>query len=79
VKFNLGRYLAPATTHDLTANNPRQANRRTGLAKLGGHQQNFVVDCDILSPAAQTVPGGDTCGALTGDSLNFRQAGARRR
>ena len=41
--------------------------------------RNFVVDCDLLNPAAQTVPGGDTCGALTGDALNFGKAGGATR
>jgi len=41
--------------------------------------KNFVVDCDILNPAAQTVAGGDTCGALIGDALNFGQAGGSTR
>jgi hypothetical protein len=37
--------------------------------------RNYVIDCDILNPAAQSTPGGDTCGALTGNSLNFGKAG----
>jgi hypothetical protein len=72
IKFNLGRYLAPATNDTIyTQNNP--ANRIiTNVSRNwtdGNH--NFIVDCDPLEPAAQSTPGGDSCGALTGDSLNF--------
>jgi hypothetical protein len=76
VKFALGRYLAPATNDaPYTQNNPasriiNNANRNW----LDGNN-NKVVDCDILNPAAQTAPGGDTCGALTGNALNFGQVG----
>ncbi len=37
----------------------------------GNH--NFVVDCDLLNPAAQNnlATGGDSCAAATGNSLNF--------
>jgi hypothetical protein len=36
---------------------------------------NYVVDCDILNPAAQSGAGRDTCGAITGNSLNFGKTG----
>jgi hypothetical protein len=72
VKFNLGRYVAPATNDTLyTQNNP--ANRivdSVDRAWTDGNK-NFIVDCNILNPAAQATPGGDTCAALTGNSLNF--------
>jgi hypothetical protein len=72
IKFNIGRYLSPATNDTIyTQNNP--ANRIiTNVSRNwtdGNH--NFIVDCDPLEPAAQSTPGGDSCGALTGDSLNF--------
>ena len=76
VKFNLGRYLAPATNDTIyTANNPSTRIVDTASRSWADTNKNFVVDCDILNPAAQAVPGGDTCGALTGDALNFGKAG----
>jgi hypothetical protein len=72
IKFNLGRYLAPATNDTIyTQNSP--ANRFVNSASRAWTDTNgnFVVDCDILNPSAQTVPGGDVCGALTGEALNF--------
>jgi hypothetical protein len=40
---------------------------------------NYIVDCDILNPGLQVVAGGDTCGALTGNSLNFGRPGTSTR
>jgi hypothetical protein len=84
VKFNYGRYLAPATNDTIyTQNNP--ANRIVGYNNTPVNRSwtdtngNYLVDCDILNRAAQTVPGGDTCGAVTGNSLNFGSAGASTR
>jgi hypothetical protein len=84
VKFNLGRYLAPATNDTIyTQNNP--ANRIVGYNTTAISRNwsdtngNYIVDCDILNTAAQTVPGGDTCGAVTGNSLNFGQPGTSTR
>ena len=75
VKFNLGRYLAPATNDTIyTANNPSTRTVDSASRSWADNNKNFIVDCDILNPAAQTVPGGDTCGALTGDALNFGKA-----
>jgi hypothetical protein len=77
VKFNFGRYLAPATNDaPYTQNNPAEKIVASASRSWADRNQNFVVDCDILNPANQVVPGGDTCGALTGDALNFGQAGA---
>ena len=76
IKVNAGRYLGPATNdRNYTVNNP--ANRivqsvdRNWIDGNGNH----VVDCDILNPAAQVTPGGDTCAALGGNSLNFGKVG----
>ncbi|HKB09104.1 MAG TPA: TonB-dependent receptor [Vicinamibacterales bacterium] len=84
VKFNYGRYLGPATNDTIyTQNNPANGivgynltaiNR--GWTDVNG---NYKVDCDILNPNAQTVPGGDICGALTGNSLNFGKTGTSTR
>ena len=84
VKFNIGKYLGPATNDTIyTQNNP--ANRIVGYNTTAINRSwtdtngNFIVDCDILNPAAQVVAGGDTCGALTGNSLNFGQPGTSTR
>ena len=76
IKFAMGRYLAPATNDNpYNANNPaarivNNANR----SWLDGNG-NYRIDCDVLNPAQQTTPGGDTCGALTGNALNYGKAG----
>jgi len=84
IKFNFGRYLGPATNDTIyTQSNPANGivgynltaiNR--GWTDVNG---NYKVDCDILNPNAQTVPGGDICGALTGNSLNFGKTGTSTR
>jgi hypothetical protein len=78
LKFNAGRYLAPATNDSrYTLNNPAQASKIvTGVARSWtDDNHNFVVDCDILKPAQQNGGGGDTCGAITGNNLNFGKTG----
>jgi Carboxypeptidase regulatory-like domain len=77
IKFAFGRYLAPATNDaPYTQNNPASRIVTNASRSWLDGNGNFVVDCDILSPAAQTTPGGDTCGALTGDALNFGKVGS---
>jgi hypothetical protein len=84
LKFNLGRYLAPATGDTIyTANNPAARIQEMASRSWADTDKDFVVDCDILNPVGQNtglsgsivVPGGDTCGALTGENLNFGRAG----
>ena len=84
LKFNIGRYLGPATNDTIyTQNNP--ANRIVGYNTTAVSRNwtdtngNYIVDCDILNTAAQTVPGGDVCGAVTGNSLNFGRTGTSTR
>jgi hypothetical protein len=84
IKFNIGRYLAPATNDTIyTQNNP--ANRIVGFNTTAvsrswtDSNNNFVVDCDIMNFAAQTVPGGDICGSVTGNSLNYGKPGTSTR
>ncbi len=84
IKFNIGRYLGPATNDTIyTQNNP--ANRIVGYNTTPISRAwtdtngNYRVDCDILNFAAQTVPGGDVCGAVTGNSLNYGQPGTSTR
>ncbi len=78
LKFNLGHYLAPATNDSrYTLNNPAATNKivTTVDRNWSDDNVNYVVDCDILNPAAQSGAGRDTCGAITGNSLNFGKTG----
>jgi hypothetical protein len=76
IKFAFGRYLAPATNDaPYTQNNPAARIINNASRNWTDGNGNYVVDCDILNPAAQATPGGDTCGALTGTALNFGQVG----
>jgi len=78
VKVNVGRYVQAVTAEGIyTSNNP--AARIVKVVGVGAgsparswtdSNQNYTVDCDLLNPALQTS-GGDTCGALTGNNLNF--------
>ena len=80
LKFNLGRYLAPATNDTIyTANNPSTRIVNTASRSWSDLNNNHIVDCDLLNPAAQAAPGRDTCGALTGDALNFGKLGGSTR
>jgi hypothetical protein len=76
VKVNLGKYLQNATNDEnYTANNP--ASRIVRNVMLRGWvdgDADFIVDCDLRNPAAQSTPGGDTCQALSGNNLNFGNA-----
>jgi hypothetical protein len=74
VRFNVGHYLAPANNEqNYTINNPAIGRQTTQTRNWTDRDGDFVVDCN-LSPtatAAQDVPGGDICGPVTGNSLNF--------
>jgi hypothetical protein len=78
LKLNWGKYLAYAANDaPYTSSNPATtivasvANR--GWTDTNG---NKVVDCNLLNPALQVVPGGDTCAAAVGNAANFGQVGA---
>jgi hypothetical protein len=82
IKFNMGRFLAPATNDTIyTQNNP--ANRIVTSVTRNWTNTNgdFVIHCNLNDPNAQNlpggevIPGGDQCGALTGNSLNFGAPG----
>jgi hypothetical protein len=78
VKFNFGHYLAPATNDSrYTLNNPAQTNKivTSVLRTWADTNGNNVVDCNIVNFAAQSGGGGDTCGAVTGNSVNFGKTG----
>jgi hypothetical protein len=77
IKFAMGRYLAPATNDaPYNTNNPASRIVNNASRSWQDGNRNFVIDCDILNPVAQTTPTGDTCGALTGNALNFGKAGS---
>jgi hypothetical protein len=78
VKFNFGHYLAPATNDSrYTLNNPAQTNKIvTSVTRTWADTNpNFNIDCNILNFAAQSGGGGDTCGLVTGNSVNFGKTG----
>jgi len=77
VKFNFGHYLAPATNDSrYTLNNPAQTNKIvTSVTRSWTDNGNFAIDCNILNFAAQATPGGDSCGLVTGNSVNFGKTG----
>ena len=84
LKFNIGRYLAPATNDTIyTRNNPANGIVGYNITPINRSwtdtNGNYIVDCDILNPAQQVVPGGDSCGAVTGNSLNFGKPGTSTR
>jgi hypothetical protein len=78
IKFNLGHYLAPATNDSrYTLNNPAATAKivTSVMRTWADDNGNYAVDCDILNPAAQSGGGKDTCGSITGNSLNFGKTG----
>ena len=83
VKVNLGKYVEAATSDVIYSSNNPAARIITrigsGPAPARGWtdgNRNFVVDCNLLSPAAQDnlASGGDLCAAVGGVGLNFGNA-----
>ena len=83
LKVNGGKYLEAATGDVIYSSNNPAARIITrigsGPAAARGWtdgNRNFVVDCDLLSPAAQDnlATGGDLCAAVGGAGLNFGNA-----
>jgi hypothetical protein len=75
IKVNLGKYLQAATNDEnYWANNPA-LRTVTSVLNRGwtDSNRNFVVDCNLLNPAAQNTAanGGDSCGAAVGTGPNF--------
>jgi hypothetical protein len=74
LRVNVGHYLASANNEqNYTINNPATGRVTNQTRTWNDRNGNFVVDCS-LSPtavAAQDVPGGDVCGPVTGNGLNF--------
>ena len=78
IKFNIGHYLAPGTNDSrYTLNNPAQTTKivTTVSRTWADDNGNKAIDCDILNPAQQSGAGKDTCGSITGNSLNFGRTG----
>jgi hypothetical protein len=76
LKFRWGRYLGFASNDPpFTSNNPAATLVASVNRNWTDTNNNKVVDCDLLDNAAQTVPGGDTCGVVTGNSANFGKIG----
>jgi hypothetical protein len=73
LKVSAGKYLAAATADGIYSSQNQGLNFvRTANRAWTDSNGNYEVDCDLLSPAAQTSAGGrDVCGALTGNNLNF--------
>jgi hypothetical protein len=74
VKFNMGHYLDAATNDSAyTRNNPAGRTVSTVNRSWTDNDGDKVVDCNLLNFAAQSPATGsqDTCGALTGNDLNF--------
>jgi hypothetical protein len=75
LKGSVGRFLQAATADGIyssqspAGNFVRQVTNRAWTDSNG----NFLVDCNLLSPAAQdtSASGGDVCGGLVGNNLNF--------
>ena len=81
LKANIGKYVQAATADSIySSNNP--AARIVTRIGVGGPPRswtdngNKIVDCDLLSIAPQNnlATGGDSCGALIGNNVNFGNA-----
>ena len=70
LKFNFGRYLEAAQNGGLfIASRPSSRISTTASRTWTDSNGNFRPDCDLLNNAAQTVAGGDFCGAVA--NTNF--------
>ena len=73
LKFNFGRYLEAAQNGGLfIASRPSSRISTTASRTWTDSNGNFRPDCDLLNNAAQTVAGGDFCGAVA--NTNFGKA-----
>ncbi len=78
VKGNWGKYLAYAANDPpYTSTNPGFTVVREVLNRgWTDTNNNKVVDCDLLNPAAQAAPGKDVCAAAVGNQANFGKLGS---
>ena len=76
-RVSLNKYLTSLGLGNLaTASNPVNTLVTSTTRAWSDTNKNFVVDCNLANPAAQTVPGGDTCGAMANSSLGTSVPGA---
>ena len=74
LKVSAGKYLSAATADGIYSSQNQGLNFvRSASRAWTDSNANYLVDCDLLSSAAQntSAAGGDICGALTGANLNF--------
>jgi hypothetical protein len=83
LKFNFGKYLAyAANDQPYTSTNPGATIVRSvqgnNIRGWTDSNKNYIVDCDLLNPAAQdrTASGGDICNAANSTASNFGKASA---
>jgi hypothetical protein len=66
---SIGRYVAGEVASTAAANDPAATVVNSVNRSWTDTNGNLFPDCDLLNPALQTVPGGDTCGKIS--SANF--------
>jgi hypothetical protein len=80
LKFNWGKYLAYAANDaPYTSTNPGATVVRNVINRpWTDNDRDFVVDCNLLNPGAQSPATGtvDTCAAATGTAPNFGKLGS---
>jgi hypothetical protein len=77
VKVAFNKYLLGQTLNGLaTTVNPINRLAATASRTWNDVDQDYVVDCNLLNFAAQTVSGGDICGAVPGSQANFGNVNA---
>jgi hypothetical protein len=77
LKVSLNKYLISLAAEDFggvpnPVNNLVTSTTRSWTDRNG----NFVVDCNLTNPAAQTVVGGDICGQMANTNFGKAQQGA---
>ena len=68
------RYVASESTNMATLNNRVNTSINSATRNWTDTNGNFKPDCDLTNAAAQTIPGGDACGALNAPLGNLNVA-----
>jgi hypothetical protein len=77
IKMAFNKYLLGQTLNGLATNvNPINRLAATASRTWNDVDRDYVVDCNLLDFAAQSVPGGDICGAVPGSQANFGNVNA---
>ena len=78
LKVNWGKYLSYAANDAPYISNNPAVTVVSVVSNRGwtDTNNNKVVDCNLLNPAAQAVAGGDVCAAAVGNAANFGKVGA---